>query len=409
MKTSDSLTPLESTTSAESSWLEQKAINALQRHLQGCVGQLRVILPSQRQITLGQGSFVTEVKLYNFTPLLRILFGGINGWSEGYLKKEWDCSDLTALVRWGLQNESALNSASRFRFVTQKLHNLYHKQRDNSRKGSKRNIAAHYDLGNAFYKHWLDPSMTYSSALYFRDSDSLSTAQHQKYAAILERLQAKPGDHIAEIGCGWGAFATQAASEHDLRVHGVTLSHEQLSWAKNRISEQQLDDQVHLSLTDYRDLNNQYDGIVSIEMFEAVGEAHWDTYFETLKKISKPGGRIVLQIITIEDERFLSYRKQADFIQRYVFPGGMLPSVEALKKKFAQHGLTLQDQFMFGKDYARTLREWRYDFEHNWQEIAAEGFDEYFRRLWRYYLTYCEGGFESGAIDVGLFTLTTEQ
>ena len=208
-----------------------------------------------------------------------------------------------------------------------------------------------------------------------------------------------------EIGCGWGGFAIKASEEHHLNVHGITLSEEQLRWAKDKVTEAELNDKIHLSLTDYRDLNHQYDAVVSIEMFEAVGEEHWDTYFQTLKRVLKPGGNAVLQIITIDDERFHRYRKQADFIQRYVFPGGMLPSVSVLQDKFKEHGFMLKKQQLFGKDYAKTLREWYRDFENSWGDIREQGFDETFYRLWKYYLAYCEGGFEHGSIDVGLYVL----
>ena len=306
---------------------------------------------------------------------------------------------------WALSYETALNKLSTASFVTQFFHNLYHWRRDNSRQGSRKNIAAHYDLGNEFYRCWLDDSMTYSSALYSHADDTLGQAQWNKNARILQMLDAKPGEHIVEIGCGWGGFAAQAAEEHDLKVHGVTLSKEQLSWGKEQVSSKSLQDQVHLSLTDYRDLQHIYDGVVSIEMFEAVGEAHWDTYFSTLRKVLKPGGNAVLQVISIEDERFHRYRKQADFIQRYIFPGGMLPSISILKEKIKEHGFELVEMQLFGKDYAQTLRTWHEMFDENWEEIKLLGFDEQFYRLWRYYLAYCEGGFEQGSINVGLYVI----
>mgnify|MGYP003674876566 FL=1 len=208
-----------------------------------------------------------------------------------------------------------------------------------------------------------------------------------------------------EIGCGWGEFALQAAETANVRVHGITLSSEQRCWAEDKLTKAGLADRVTISLTDYRDLKRQYDGVVSIEMFEAVGEAHWDSYFKKLKGVLKPGGRAVLQIITIDEKRFEVYRKQADFIQRHIFPGGMLPSVTALQEKFSQHGFCLVDQEMFGGGYARTIELWRERFEERWAQISTLGFDQRFYRLWRYYLSYCEGGFKEGAIDVGLFVL----
>jgi len=389
--------------------LEQRLVTFLRARLDQGSGSLHLTLPSGNSYQFGHNMPSANLQLHSYRPLLRLLMGGINGWSEGYLAGEWDSNNLTALVRWALNYETELQSLSKASFFTGILHNLYHWQRNNSRKGSRRNIAAHYDLGNSFYAQWLDGGMTYSSALFEHEDQSLESAQYAKYARILEMLNAQPNDHIAEIGCGWGGFAEQAAKDHQLRVHGVTLSKAQLRWAKDRIEQGGLQDQVHLSLTDYRDLNHRYDGIVSIEMFEAVGEAHWDTYFETLNRILRPGGNAVLQVISIDHQRFKQYRKQADFIQRYVFPGGMLPSVEVLHEKFEQHQLTLQQQLLFGPDYARTLKLWREAFEQRWEQIKPLGFDDRFYRLWRYYLAYCEGGFDEGSINVGLYQLQRAQ
>ncbi len=408
MKAYEPINTLTKKLNPQPSWLEKQLLQKLRPLLDKPCGTLQLTLPSGYQCRLGSNPPVADVKLHNFRPLLRLYMGGINGWSESYLAKEWDSNNLTALVKWALTYEKELGSIAKASFLTETLHNFYHWQRDNSRKGSQRNIAAHYELGNDFYKHWLDESMTYSAALYQNDSTPLIEAQKNKNSRILELLDAKPGERIVEIGCGWGGFAIQASQDNNLNVHGVTLSKEQLAWAKDKVDQAELNEQVHLSLTDYRDLNHQYDGVVSIEMFEAVGEAHWDTYFQTLKKVLKPGGNAVLQVISIEDERFHSYRKQADFIQRYVFPGGMLPSVEILQKKIAEHGFKLKQMQLFGKDYARTLREWSQAFENSWEQIREQGFDENFYRLWRYYLAYCEGGFEQGSINVGLYVLCHE-
>ena len=390
---------------SEPSWLEKKLLAKLAPLLNGDQGTLNLTLPSGSQCQLGSNPPYAELKLRNYRPLLRLYLGGINGWSESYIAGEWESNNLSELVIWALSYETALKKLSTASFVTQSLHNLYHSRRDNSRQGSRKNIAAHYDLGNEFYKHWLDDSMTYSSALYSHTDEALGQAQWNKNARILQMLDAKPGEHIVEIGCGWGGFATQAAEEHELKVHGVTLSKEQLSWGKDKVSSKSLQDQVHLSLTDYRDLQHIYDGVVSIEMFEAVGEAHWDTYFSTLRRVLKPGGNVVLQVISIEDERFHQYRNQADFIQRYIFPGGMLQSISMLKEKIEEHGFELVKMQLFGKDYAQTLRAWHEMFTENWEQIKLLGFDEQFYRLWRYYLAYCEGGFEQGSIDVGLYVI----
>ncbi|WP_261842696.1 SAM-dependent methyltransferase [Aliamphritea ceti] len=383
------------------------------RYMQGLSnqlqGQLRLQLPSGFRCNLGnQSEPIATLKLHSWSALKSLFFGNITGWAQAYIKQQWDSSDLTALINWAIANESILDNMTRGSWINTLLDNLYHLRRDNSRTGSRENIAAHYDLGNDFYAPWLDSTMSYSAAMFQHPNEDLAQAQHNKYQRILELLNAQANDHILEIGCGWGGFAEQASCENALRIHGVTLSTEQLSWAKQRITNAGKQDEVHLSLTDYRDLNIQYDGIVSIEMFEAVGEKHWDEYFQVLRKSLKPGGKAVLQVITIDDQRFHTYRKQADFIQRYIFPGGMLPSREALHNKFAEQGFQLQHEEFFGLDYARTLNIWRQNFEQQWPAISQHGFDEDFRRLWRYYLTYCEGGFISGSIDVGLFVITPE-
>ena len=258
---------------------------------------------------------------------------------------------------------------------------------------------AHYDLGNAFYQQWLDPSMSYSSALYRAEDDgSLLAAQQAKYRRILDRLQAEPGAHVLEIGCGWGGFAEMAVAD-GLQVTGLTLSPAQLAWAQKRVP------QADLRLEDYRDTRAHYDHLVSIEMFEAVGEKWWPSYFATLAKALKPGGRAVVQSITIDDRLFASYRRGTDFIQQYIFPGGMLPSRSAFRKAAERQGLQVTDEYAFGIDYARTLAEWHRAFEDRWPQIAALSFDDTFRRLWRLYLSYCEAGFRAGNIDVVQFEL----
>lgn len=388
----------------QASWMEQRIINFIKTNVQGNHGTLTLTLPSGFITKVGTGSPAADVKLNSLKAFTRLLTGGINGWSESYIEGHWDSSDLTALVRWALNYEKQIEKMAKAGFLTRSINNFQHWRNQNSKAGSRRNIAAHYDLGNDFYKLWLDPGMTYSAALFDSADQSLEDAQTSKNQRILELLQPQQDDHIVEIGCGWGGFA-ETALQHDLQLHGITLSKEQLDWARNRLADQQLDKKGFLSLTDYRDLTSQYDGVVSIEMFEAVGEKYWDTYFETLKRVLKPGGRAVLQVISIEHQRFLKYRKQADFIQSHIFPGGMLPSIEVLQEKIAEHGFTLQQQQLFGKDYARTLRLWRDKFEQATEQLEELGYDAQFRRLWRYYLSYCEGGFEEGSINVGLYQL----
>jgi cyclopropane-fatty-acyl-phospholipid synthase len=272
-------------------------------------------------------------------------------------------------------------------------------------RGSRRNIQAHYDRGNDFYRLWLDPTMTYSSALFEGRECDLQEAQRRKYARLLALLGARPGQRVLEIGCGWGGFALEAA-RRGISVTGITLSREQLSLARRRVREAGLSGLVELRLQDYRSLACSYDHIVSIEMFEAVGEANWDTYTRTLKRCLKQGGRAAPQFITIDETAFESYRRRPDFIQRYIFPGGMLPSIERFGASVASSGLCMQRADAFGEDYARTLAEWHRRFLASEGEIAAMGFDRVFRRMWRYYLAYCEAGFRAGRIDLAQVLLT---
>lgn len=392
-------------------WQDKLFIRFLKRISQPLQGSLHITLSSGHSIHLGQGQPAADLQINSWQAIRKLFFAGSTGWAEAYTRNHWDSSNLTALISWALLNETALESLTGGSLLNQFFDNFCHALNRNSRRGSRRNIHAHYDLGNDFYRLWLDSTMSYSAAMFEHQDEDLASAQQNKYRRILQLLNAAPGEQVLEIGCGWGGFAQQARQESGLKVHGITLSEEQLNYARQRITRQNLEEDVSFSLTDYRDLSGNFSAVVSIEMFEAVGTEHWDNYFEVLKRSLKPGGTAVLQIITIDDLRFDNYRKNADFIQRYIFPGGMLPSRQALHEKIAQHGLQLEHEEFFGKDYARTLNIWRQAFEQHWPEIARlpsankARFDEQFRRLWRYYLAYCEGGFLAGSIDVGLFVL----
>jgi len=289
--------------------------------------------------------------------------------------------------------------------LVQALARLRHKLRANTRTGSRRNIAAHYDLGNSFYAQWLDPSMTYSAACFETGEEELTTAQTNKFDSLAAILDLQPSDHVLEIGCGWGAFAIHIASRYGCRVTALTVSPSQAEWAREKVAEAGLSDRIEIRLQDYRDVTGQFDKIASIEMFEAVGEEYWPVFFESLSARLRPGGLAGLQVITIEDQRFESYRRNPDFIQMRIFPGGMLPSVGAFTQAASAVGLTLDHARMFGADYAETLKRWRESFEAAWPEIVPLGFDERFRRLWRYYLCYCEAGFRAQTISVGQFRL----
>ena len=363
-------------------------------------GMLEIRLPDGSSRLFGNGEHGVTLNVSNEAMFSAVLAKGDIGLAEAYLDGHWDASDITGLLTLLARNRDVLKKAVYGSWRNLLAARVRHWLNGNSRAGSKRNIMAHYDLGNDFYKLWLDPSMSYSSALYRAvDGGDLESAQRAKYRRILRRLKAEPSQSVLEIGCGWGGFAELAVAE-GLNVTGLTLSPAQLAWAQKRVPD------ADLRLQDYRDTQEQFDHIVSIEMFEAVGERWWPTYFKTIAKSLKPGGRAVVQSITIRDDLFAEYRKGTDFIQQYVFPGGMLPSRSAFRAAAAKQGLTVHGEYAFGEDYARTLAEWRVAFEVKWPEIAALGFDENFRRLWRMYLCYCEAGFLAGNVDVVHFELS---
>ena len=362
-------------------------------------GMLEVRLPDGSCALFGEGESGVTLQVHDEAMFSRVLARGDIGLAEAYLDGQWDSPDVTGLLALLARNRDALSKAVYGSWRQLLAARVRHWFNRNSREGSKRNIMAHYDLGNDFYRAWLDSSMSYSSAIYRPEDDgSLPAAQHAKYRRILDRLQAKAGDSVLEVGCGWGGFA-ELAVQDGLQVTGLTLSPAQLEWAKNRVP------QADLRLQDYRDTQEKFDHLVSIEMFEAVGEQWWPTYFSTVARALKPGGKAVIQSITIRDDLFAAYRRGTDFIQQYIFPGGMLPSRSAFRRSAERQGLLVTDEFAFGLDYARTLAEWRAAFEANWPHIATLGFDETFRRLWRLYLCYCEAGFLAGNIDVVQFEL----
>jgi cyclopropane-fatty-acyl-phospholipid synthase len=333
----------------------------------------------------------------------RLAFGGSLGLAEGYLDGMWDSPNVTDVLRLGTANEMALDSMLRGKPWARFLSWTMHRLRPNSRKGSRRNIAEHYDLGNDFYREFLDPSMTYSSAIFAPGENSLEAAQAEKYRALCRALKLQPGMTVLEIGCGWGGFAEIAAGEFGAVVTGITLSREQLAFAQARAEKAGLRSKISFRLEDYRDTRGTYDRIASIEMFEAVGEEYWPAYFATLRQRLVPGGLAGIQVITIADRLFADYRKTADFIQRHVFPGGMLPSPTRLREEITAAGLTTGAELWFGRDYAETLRRWQLEFQSAWGRISAlqAQYDARFKRLWEFYLGYCEVGFDAGFTDVG--------
>lgn len=371
------------------------------------VGHLTIETPTGARVE-GKGEIDgprATLVLHKWRTMRRLMFGGDVGFAEAYMDGDWSTPDLAVLIEFAVLNENALGDVTAGRRFTRLLHRLRHILRANTKNGSRRNIEAHYDLGNDFYKLWLDPSMTYSSALYASPKQSLENAQENKLARIMDLLSLKGGERVLEIGCGWGRLAERLTTERNAHVTGLTLSPSQLAGAKERVAKAGAQDKTDLRLQDYRDVAEKFDRVVSIEMIEAVGEKYWPAYFGKIAAVLKPGGRAVLQVITIADERFEFYRRNADFIQRYIFPGGMLPSPTAMLEQIKQAGVKFVSLENFGESYARTLNEWNRRFQRAWPAIEAMGYSHKFKRTWEYYLSYCEGGFRSGAIDVGLYVM----
>jgi cyclopropane-fatty-acyl-phospholipid synthase len=369
-------------------------------------GSLRLLLPDGQTLMLGHGTERATLEVSDERVFQRVLAEGDIGFGESWIDGDWHSDKPAELLTLLAENRGQLARAVHGSWLPLLGHRLRHLLRSNTRAGSKRNILAHYDLGNDFYKLWLDPSMSYSSALFGEQPGmSLEQAQLRKYFRLLEMLDPKPGDTILEVGCGWGGLAEIAVIEFGCKVHGITLSPSQLAWSQARAQQKGFADLAEFSLTDYRDVRGQYDHIVSIEMFEAVGERFWPGYFAQLHNFLKPGGRAAIQSITIANERFEAYRRGTDFIQRHIFPGGMLPSPRVFERRAASADFQVLDRHAFGLDYARTLAEWHCNFDAAWPEIEAGGFDNRFRRLWQFYLAYCEAGFRAGATDVYQFLL----
>ena len=373
-------------------------------------GSMTVTLPDGRRLVFrgtepGENA---ELVIRDFRLTRRFFSGGDLGAAEAFLDGMWDSPNVTAFLQFFLRNKEALQDKMNGMPVARLFSRIGHLMRRNSKTGSRRNIEYHYDLGNRFYTQWLDPTMTYSAARFAHPGQDLSAAQINKYRSLAEQIGLKPEHHLLEIGSGWGGFAEYAAKEIGCRVTGITISKEQLAFARERMAQKQLSHKVDIRYQDYRDVDEKFDRIASIEMFEAVGEEYWPTYFRKVRDCLKPGGKAGLQIITIADRSFAAYRKRADFIQRYIFPGGMLPSPAVLRQQVAQAGLTWADNLEFGLDYAETLRQWRERFRAAWPDIRTQGFDERFRRMWEYYFSYCEAGFRSGNIDVTQVTLARQ-
>ena len=343
--------------------------------------------------------------LHRWQAIRQLLTAGDIGFAESYMAGDWSTPDLTALIELAARNADSMYGSLNGSRLARWAYRLRHALRRNSRAGSRRNIPAHYDLGNEFYAAWLDAGMSYSSALFTHPAQELEDAQAVKQDIVMDALGLSGGERVLEIGCGWGGLAERLAREHGCDVVALTLSPAQLQYANGRVADGCGPGTVELRLEDYRDTGGQYDRIVSVEMLEAVGCDYWAEYFAIVHDRLRPGGIAALQVILMGEDRYHSYLRGADFIQRHIFPGGMLPSDSVLRAQVAAAGLALDVVRCFGNSYARTLAEWNRRFQHSWPRLQRLGFDAAFKRKWEYYLAYCEAGFRAGAIDVGLYRI----
>ena len=371
-------------------------------------GRVDMILPDGRHFRAEgrDAGHVAELHVHNADLFARLIREGDLGFCEAYMDGWWSTPDLQAFMDLVHDDAEEMYDG----FPGQRLVRAYEQLRfwlqSNSKRQARKNISYHYDLGNDFYGLWLDDTMTYSSAKFESGQEPLEKAQEQKYASMIDQMGAQAGDHVLEIGCGWGGFAQYAARERGIKVTGLTISQEQFKYATDRIEKAGLSDMVTFKLQDYRDETGTYDGVASIEMFEAVGEKYWPVYFDTLRDRLKPGRNATLQIITVHDARWEVYKRGVDFIQKYIFPGGMLPSPTVLRQQVEKAGLRVAHSIEFGESYSQTLRRWHDDFNAKWDQVAALGFDDRFRRMWNFYLTSCAGTFHSGNCDVTQITVT---
>lgn len=366
------------------------------------MGYLNVVMPDGTTLQFGGAQDGPNATLHVHHDRLarRFMMKGQLGFCEAYLDGDWSSPDITAFFVLIQENQRYMRQQLLGKKWVRMLLKCARLLQSNSKRGSKKNIYAHYDIGNDFYGAWLDESMTYSSGLWLTGDEDLKTAQDQKYQGMIDRADIHPGDHVLEIGCGWGGFAEYAARNLGCKVTGVTISQEQYEYAKDRIEAAGLSHLVDIRLQDYRDIEGQFDRIVSIEMFEAVGEEYWPVFFAALKDRLKKSGKACLQIITIRDEDFADYRSTSDYIQRYIFPGGMLPSKSVLIAQIENAGLDHGEMYGFGADYARTLALWNEAFQAAWPDLQSARMDDRFKRMWEQYLSYCEAGFTTDSIDV---------
>ena len=351
------------------------------------------------------GIVKADIAIHNPKFYFNILKGGSTGLAECYVRDEFTTSDLTSLIELTARNIDLTHRFSgilRVKFLKNLLKNIF---ASNTKSKSKEHISKHYDLGNEFFSIWLDKTLTYSSAIYEKPTDNLSNAQINKYNKLIDFIKPKPGDKVLEVGCGWGGFAEHLTKNYDVKLDCITISKKQLEFAKKRIFNAGLNEKVNIRFLDYRDVKGQYDSIASIEMIEAVGEKYLNNYFSMIKNNLKKGGIGAIQAIIIRDELFDQYRKSEDFIQKYIFPGGFLPSLQSIKDHTERSGLQLTAYNSYGIHYSNTLKKWRENFINSWSDISKQGFDQSFKKIWDFYFSYCEAGFKSKNIDLIQFSL----
>ncbi len=399
-----SFQPQQSTARPLAAGASRALLRRVARGLQS--GRLVIDTPAGERFVLDGALPGPQARLtvHRWRCLWRLLLGRDIGFAESYIAGDWSSPTLVALLDLASRN-CGIEAPTRWLRAPPLLLKLRHALNRNTRRGSRRNIAAHYDLGNAFYARWLDAGMSYSAALFTSPGQSLEQAQDAKLDRVFDLLEMSGGEQVLEIGCGWGGLAERIVARYGCTLTALTLSARQLEFARARLRERGLQGRADLRLQDYRDVDGSFDRIVSIEMLEAVGAAYWSTYFEKLRASLRPRGIAVMQVITIDEERFESYRRQPDFIQKYIFPGGMLPTTKIIEREIAAAGLRLDSKEFFGASYARTLAEWQRRFQCAWPAIESLGFDDRFKRIWEYYLAYCQAGFEAGIVNVGLYKL----
>ncbi|MDF7826903.1 cyclopropane-fatty-acyl-phospholipid synthase [Pontiellaceae bacterium B12227] len=383
----------------QASPFEKKCLHLLDKHLKNITwGHLVIELPDGTENHYGGDSPEKRIIVNRYRFFSRLVLGGNIGLGETWTDEDWDSPDLTGVLELFIHNIGALRKSGLSATVAKRVVNaVEHARNKNTKEGSRRNIQAHYDLGNDFYRLFLDhETMMYSSGIFQSPEESLVDAQRHKIHRLIELADIRKEHHVLEIGCGWGGFALEAVRKTDCRVTGITISEEQFNYAKKQVAEEGLEDRIEILMIDYRDLQGQFDRIVSIEMLEAVGHAYYGTYFETCDRLLNPNGRVILQVITIPDQRYDAYRSNPDWIQKHIFPGGMLPSLTELSKAMTtSSSFTIEHLSNIGLDYAETLRRWRSGFEQKKNELIKLGYDETFQRKWIYYLCYCEAGFQT--------------